>query len=253
MSNTEGSIVISGCKDTIIRIWSIGNISSHVEAEHVLTPSRVIEQHSSRVENIDIISNCGTNEEPLLVTACKDHLIRLFNLITGELVRELHGQNSDINSIKVYEFFDESNKYSCSKKTNSHHNFNSCRGVILSACSAGTVHVWDYSTGEVVRILNCHTDSCTSAVAVPIPCATKCDSNYNNELLVVTGSKDKTVQTWFYGEENGMTVLKHGKGVCVNTVAVYTRENREPIVVTGCDDCTLRCWQLNRSEQNGMI
>ena len=128
-------------------------------------------------------------------------------------------------------------------------------------------------------MFNGHTDSATALTAFDSPDST-------DQIIVVSGSKDKTVRTWLYAEEKSITTLEHlsisllnqnpanssiatavqvttsdketstkkkKKTVKVCAIAVYAEDNQPPIIITGCDDSTLRAWRLKRSNQTGVL
>lgn len=247
ISSTYGPLVLSGGKDHSLRVWKI---EPPPEGQKESKPLKYIVGHSSRILNIDIFEEDG---QPIVITTCRDFLIRLFSLDSTELIRVIEGHTSSILSISLY----RGNSGDANSSV-----------VVVSACVKGNVRVWS-SQGELLRIFSGHTDETTSVTCFPSP-------DDPSGFVVVSGSKDKTLRTWLYAEEKSITLLEHGiinpdgtiagkkdftdksktvrkKLVKVMCVAVYSEDDKRPLIVTGCDDSSLRVWELSRSTQQGVL
>jgi WD40 repeat protein len=68
------------------------------------------------------------------------------------------------------------------------------RPFVVSACIDGAVRVWDMRNGEMLREMPGHEDVIT-AMDVRLV------GGSDEELLIVTGSDDRTVKIWEFGEK----------------------------------------------------
>jgi WD40 repeat protein len=95
------------------------------------TPLRVISGHSSRILNLGIYVE---NEQSIIVTTCKDFIIRFWDLTTGEILKSLSGHTSFINTMYVY----------TSPSSGS--------TLIVTGADKGNLRVWS-TAGEVLRMV----------------------------------------------------------------------------------------------------
>jgi WD40 repeat protein len=130
--------------------------------------------------------------------------------LAGELIRTLKGQGSQINTLASFDTDQNGG------------------AVIASGCSDGNLRLWKHSTGEVLRYFNGHTEE-ISALFI-LDTAAELDG-----LIVVSGSKDKSVRTWLYAKEKSLRVIKHAnqrKNSRINAISVYC-EGDTVVIFTG--------------------
>ena len=129
-----GPVVVSGGKDYSLKVWAlqrpIGEAAVPSSGNVPSTPLRIIEKHGSRVLNIGIFLE---NDQTIIVTTCKDMVIRLIEMDSGELLRTLEGHTSFINTLNVFT--------SASNGTI----------LIVTGTEKGNLRVWS-TTGEVLRL-----------------------------------------------------------------------------------------------------
>lgn len=220
-SSMYGPVIVAGCKDNSLRVWPLEPIR---DGKLESTPIRVIAGHTSRVESCDVYHN---DNDPMIVTTCRDFVIRIFSLTAGELVRNLEGHTSNINSVVVY---------TCRKEG----------AIVASASNVGNIRIWKFSTGELLRVFNGHTDICNYVTAFKSP-----DSA---DTIIISCSNDQTVRTWLYAEEKSLTVLELGKKIRVTNVLAYASEDDEDsLIITATTDGMLKCWKLDKKQNRGEL
>eukprot|EP01032_Pedospumella_encystans_P017121 gene17121-19520_t len=243
----HGTVLISGCKNTTVRVWRhhseeevvklaskasvLGDALKHAvdalagrpSATTVRTaPDLVISGHTSAVHAVAPFSH---QDQPFVVTACKDLDLRIFSLLTGALVKILRGHTSSISSLAV-------------------RTVANARGgaiIVSSSREGANLRVWKYSTGECVRFFKGHTQDINAVAVFPSPDARR------DDLILVTASKDTTVRSWLFAEEKVLKVLDHGSRQKVKVMDVLHREANS-LVVTGVEDGSLRAWRTKRDE-----
>jgi WD40 repeat protein len=164
-------------------------------------------EHPAAVESLAI-----WNDGRLAVTGCSDNILRLWNLDTGELIREFAGHTNPANnylSIESVQFSPDGQ-------------------FILSASVDGTARLWDVNTGETVRIFQ-HGGSVLFAAISP-------DGKY-----VLTGGSDRTARLWDLATGNRVRTLV-GHTDTIYAVA-FSRDGRK--IVTASADSTARIWDTN--------
>ncbi|KAJ1413007.1 WD40-repeat-containing domain protein [Ochromonadaceae sp. CCMP2298] len=221
-----GPVLITGCRNNTVRVWKL-QLSAGAEGLMVpaspfqALPALVIRGHNSAVHSLSAFE---CNDEPLVVTVCKDFDIRVWSLLTGELMKTLKGHKNSISSIAA-------------------NDISTARGgaIIVSSSKVGNMRIWKYSTGELMRVFNGHTDEITTVSCFATPDPTK------DDLIILSGSKDCTARTWLFAEEESLRVLTHGEKIRVNCVDVYDKD-ADPLIITGADDGFLRAWRVRRIE-----
>ena len=175
------AVVISGGKDNTLRLWKL---CSPVEKE-IIRPFRVINDCPSRIVAMAITAVTvtrdppnstisvsdessanrihmnkatdkkaseglmGTNTEhegPMIAVICKNYLhIRVFSILTGQLIRLLSGHNHAINDIVT-----------CfSPRFQSH--------ILVSVSAAGNLRGWNPMSGELLKTFRGHTGGVLAA------------------------------------------------------------------------------------------
>jgi WD40 repeat protein len=218
----DGPMVASGGKDALLCLWRlIGPNTDSGES----TPSLVITGHPSRIHDLAVHCNPGTTT-PLVVSICRDLLIRIWSVDTGELLRTLKGHTNRISSIAL-----------CGPAGET--------PVIVSGSSNGNMRVWSVSTGEMLRVFRGHTEDVMAVNCIESP-------DKEGDVVVVSGSIDRTVRTWLFTEERFLRVLEHGPRVRINAMDILTTE-RNFIIFTGATDGTVRAWRMKYSGKDTLL
>jgi WD40 repeat protein len=103
-----------------------------------------------------------TSDNKYIVSASKDHALRIWDLDTGEAIRTLRGHDGSVNSIAL----------------------TSDDQYIVSCSSDATVRIWDFDTGEIIRILQGHEGSVNSIALT------------SDDQYIVSASSDSTIRIW---------------------------------------------------------
>lgn len=172
----HGPVLISGCKNNTVNVWQL-------ESENPQRSKLTIRGHSSAVQSISVFEH---DEQPMMITACRDKDIKVWSVLTGEIVKVLKGHTSTIASVFAL-------------NAPMRHG-----GVIVVSCSAsGSIRGWKYNTGEVLRIFNGHTDEANVVTAFASPEPGK------DDVIIVSGSRDCTLRSWLLADEKSLRVLPH--------------------------------------------
>ena len=152
-----------------------------------------------------------------IVSGSDDQTLRLWDVATGEEVRQLSGHTDQVTSMA----------------------FSPDGRQIVSGNGDQTLRLWDVATGEEVRQLSGHTGWVTSVAFSP------------DGRQIVSGSDDQTVRLWAAASGEELRQLS-GHTDQVTSVA-FSPDGRQ--IVSGSYDQTLRVWiaaiagLLARSEQ----
>ena len=233
-----GPVLLSGTKTNIVRIWRAK--TPRLNETGSAKPDKVIRgAHTSAVSKIGCFDY---DDQPHLVTICRDLDIRIFSMLSGDHLKTLRGHKNTITDISA-------------------HDISTKRGgaIIVSSSSTGNIRVWKYSTGELMRTFNGHTEEILGVASFQTPEPDK------DDLIIVSGSKDNSVRTWLFAEEKNLKVLGHRtdanrrdssaanpkskvcKPVRVNAIDVYTMDSN-CWIVTGADDGALRLWSITQGD-----
>jgi F-box/WD-40 domain protein MET30 len=118
---------------------------------------------------------------PVLITGSYDRTIRIWNLDTAALVRQLTGHTRAVRCLQ----FDQM--------------------LLFTGAMDGTVRMWNWRAGECLRVLEGHSDG--------VICL-----NYNGYLLA-TGSADSTIAIWNF--RTGKRSVLRGHQEWVNSVVLW--------------------------------
>ena len=212
-SKNDNFLLISGYKDNLVRVWNLLNDKES---------PRLISSHQSKISKLIVFEN--SLAEPIIATACKDCVIRLFDLFSGTQISSFSDNSSQITSIFVAQH-----------KTGP---------VLVSGNVSGTIRLWDCNTGQVVRVFHGHEGACTDVALLPLP--------VSDCLIVFSSSDDCTTRAWFYTEERSMSLLLHDKEVRVNAVASMMNDSKV-IVFTGTETGQVVAWSLSPKYEFGTV
>ncbi|WP_437629950.1 pentapeptide repeat-containing protein [Sorangium sp. So ce854] len=142
----------------------------------------------------------------LLAAGHEDGSVRLWDAVTGQAIRAMHGHLSAAMSVAF-----------------------SPDGLLLASGSSDcTVRLWEVRTGRALRTLEGHTHGVRSVAFSP-----------EGEVLA-SGSSDKTVRLWEVGTGRALRVLK-GHTLGVRSVA-WSPEGE--VLASGSSDKTVRLWRV---------
>ncbi|KIJ43762.1 hypothetical protein M422DRAFT_228982 [Sphaerobolus stellatus SS14] len=145
-----------------------------------------------------------------IVSGSDDGTVRIWNVTTGETLKELKGHEHYVTSVA----------------------FSPDGSFIASGLDDGTVRIWNVTTGETLKELKGHEDYVRSVVFSP------------DGLFIASGSDDRTVRIW--NVETGQT-LKELKGHerWVRSVAFSPDGS---FIASGSHDGTMRIWNVATGE-----
>ncbi|KAE9407507.1 WD40 repeat-like protein [Gymnopus androsaceus JB14] len=124
----DGSKIISGSKDSTVRIWNISN----GQAEHVL-------EHSDTVWTV-AVSFDGSR----VASGSADTTVKIWNIISGQIEHTLEGHFGDVKAVA----------------------FSPDGSLVVSGSKDNTVRIWSIITGKIEHIL--HNAECVfSVVFIP--------------------------------------------------------------------------------------
>jgi len=181
--------------------------------------------HFSSIHSLD---SFDYRKESLVVTCCSDLIIRVFNIESGDLKRSLHGHTERITCVTA-----KKDKNSSDVTDDA---------LIISCTISGCIRIWNYATGEVQRTFNGHILDVFSLVSFSLP-----GSDKSSDLVVISASKDCTIRSWLYAQEQAFSVIKIGDKRKVGCIDYYF-ENNIPYAIVGTNDGYLRCYEITRQQ-----
>ncbi len=201
---------------------------------------RILTGHQSSVRAVAVAAD-GRQ----VVSASDDGTVAVWDLTTGQRLRELRGHRAAVNAVavspggrQVVSGSDDGTVAVWDLATG--RRLRELRGhqaavravavalhgrQVVSGCDDGTVVVWDLTTGRRLRQLRGHPDA-VNAVAVDA-----------GGRYAVSGSRDRTVAVWDLA--TGRVRELRGHQAAVRAVALVLEGQQ---VVSGCDDGTVAVW-----------
>ena len=111
--------------------------------------------HTSYVNDFLLVN------DQILASSSEDRTIRLWNIITGNLINTLTDQSSYVRGLTTVS-----------------------SNIIASACVDKTIKIWNTTNGSLINTLSGHTSAILLAIDM-----------LNNNVLV-SGSQDQTIRFW---------------------------------------------------------
>lgn len=146
----------------------------------------------------------------LVLTGGEDGLLRLWDLSTGELVREMQGHDERIQSIASAQNM----------------------RLALTAGADGTLRIWDYQAGECLNVLGGHTSEVNAVDLTP------------DGRLGLSASNDLTIRLWDIGAGQILRTLS-GHSHFVRGAAFVPGA---PLALSAAWDKTVCLWDLPSGE-----
>jgi WD40 repeat protein len=147
----------------------------------------------------------------LIVSGSDDHMVRVWHVPTGRLVRRLEGHSSAVTAVA----------------------FSPDGTAIASASNDRTVRLWDAHSGRLLRTLQGHVYHVYAVAFDP------------QRRWLATASWDRTIQMWDL--ESGDLVKKlKGHSAAVRSID-FSRDGK--ILASGSDDQTVRLWSVDTGNE----
>ncbi|KAI8382951.1 WD40-repeat-containing domain protein [Blakeslea trispora] len=115
--NKDRSIMLTGSSDATCILWSLPD----------LTPIKKLQGHGHSVLDVCFVNG-------LIVTASRDHTLRVWNPSTGTEICRMTGHTASVNAVEPIE----------------------CRNQIVSASGDSTLKLWDVASGECLKTMEGH-------------------------------------------------------------------------------------------------
>ncbi|QLE49645.1 protein kinase [Nostoc sp. C057] len=190
--------------------------------------------HSSMVHAIAI-----SPDGQLIASGSNDHTIKLWQLSTGKLVRQMgrwsSGHSSMVNSVAFSPISSNFSYQGDSGKSGGVTDLN--RGILASGSWDNTIKLWDVNTGKEIRTLTGHTNWVNSVAFSP------------DGKFLVSGSADCTIKLWQVNTGIEIQTLT-GHSDSVSSIAysprtaTTTNSQDRQLVASGSNDYTVKLWQL---------
>ncbi len=198
----DGQFLLTASWDGTIRRWDLNSKKEEVDRYSI---------PDARVNMIDVLPN-GSH----FVSASDDTIIRLWDIESGEVLREFLGHEAPVNGISV-----------------------SPDGALLVSAAGSfggddpTIRLWDVESGEQLQTFEGHTWLTNYAEISP-----------NNDFVIST-SWDKTVRMWDVesGEE-----IKQFIGHSNFTWGIAISADSQTLITTA-SDATVRIWDIVSGEE----
>ncbi|KAG0061833.1 hypothetical protein BGZ90_003360 [Linnemannia elongata] len=229
----DGYKVISGSRDTTIKIWDIRSgecvrtYSGHTASVLCLQydDTRIVSGSSDTsilvwdLETGQIIQRLDGHvdsvlsvrfEKDIVVSCSKDRTVKIWKISSGQLLKTLRGHRAAVNAVQF------------SPESAAPSPFRGNPRLVVSASGDKTIKVWSFETGECLRTLEGH--------ARGIACI-QFEGN-----VVVSGSSDQSIKIWDLST-----------GACINTLAgheglVRTLQFAGGRIISGSYDETIKVW-----------
>ncbi|KAG9063807.1 hypothetical protein KI688_003919 [Linnemannia hyalina] len=229
----DGYKVISGSRDTTIKIWDIRSgecvrtYSGHTASVLCLQydDTRIVSGSSDTsilvwdLETGQILQRLNGHidsvlsvrfEKDIVVSCSKDRSVKIWKISSGQLLRTLRGHRAAVNAVQF------------SPESAAPSPFRGNPRLVVSASGDKTIKVWSFETGECLRTLEGH--------ARGIACI-QFEGN-----VVVSGSSDQSIKIWDLST-----------GACINTLAgheglVRTLQFAGGRIISGSYDETIKIW-----------
>ncbi len=194
---------------------------------------QTLKGHSSMVHAIAI-----SPDGQFLASGSNDKTIKLWQLSTGKLVRQLgrwfSGHSSMVHSLAFSPISLNASYQGESGKSATPADLNS--GILASGSWDNTIKLWDFNTGKEIRTLIGHTNWVNSVAFSP------------DGKLLVSGSADCTIKLWqVHTGIEIQTLTGHSdpvSSVAYSPRTATTTKNQErQLVASGSNDYTIKLWQ----------
>lgn len=206
----DGQTLVSSSDYTNVKVWNLGKGCTGTACS---TPTRTLPMYSPWIYSIAI------SPDSQVVAGGSWQDIKLWNLNTGELRREISGHFGAVYAVAI-----------------------AANGQTLaSGGSDDKIKIWNLSSGKLLHSLSGHSDSVRSLAITP------------NGQTLVSGSSDKTIKMWNLGSgctgETCITPTKtlSGHKEFVSTLMISPDGKT---LVSGSADKSIKIWNLQTGKRN---
>ncbi|KAG0374437.1 hypothetical protein BGX24_010402 [Mortierella sp. AD032] len=229
----DGYKVISGSRDTTIKIWDIRSgdcirtYSGHTASVLCLQydETRIVSGSSDTsilvwdLESGQILQRLDGHvdsvlsvrfEKDIVVSCSKDRSVKIWKISTGQLLRTLRGHRAAVNAVQF------------SPESAAPSPFPGSPRLVVSASGDKTIKVWSFETGKCLQTLEDH--------ARGIACI-QFEGN-----VVVSGSSDQTIRIWDLSTGKCVQILTGHEGL------VRTLQFAGGRIISGSYDETIKVW-----------
>jgi WD40 repeat protein len=193
----DGKWLLTGCDDGAARLWDL-------KAGQAASETRRYSGHTQYCYGVAF----SPDMKYVASGGSQDRTVRVYNFATGNLVREISGQNHAVNCVA----FSPDGKY-------------------VFSCGDNAAHVWEVATGKEYKRFQVSATEYVNAMAL---------SPDGRRLL--TGHDDKTVRLWDVASGKQIHSFTGHTGTVI--AVAFSADGRRAI--SGGNDNTVRLWGLPR-------
>ena len=197
--SADGTIIISGSEDNSVKIWEAEMTPASSGRQAVCR--HTLHGHEAAVWDVAIHPN-----NQLIATASADHIVRLWDARSGQLIQELKGHTDWVTAVS----------------------FSTDGTLLASGSKDNSTRLWQVDTGHCKAVLQGH-DSWVRDVAF-----------HPHKQQLATCSADKTIRLWNVDSYQSEQVLT-GHGGLVESISFSPDGDH---LISGSADQTIRLWQL---------
>lgn len=234
--SSDGQFIFSGSDDKTLRIWDVASGEC----------LKILVGHSNSIRSIDSMHSWKG-----VVSAGDDQNVKIWDVVSGECIKTFQGYTNQINSVvyspdrqkvlsagedqlvRLWDISTQQVIHTFEGHTSRIWSvaFSSDGQTLASGSDDRTIRVWDALSGRCLHILHGHTSQIWSVDFSPS----------GNELI--SAGNDQTLRVWDTHTGVVKAVLSHD---CQVLVTCYSPDCA--VVAAGCDDNTIKLWNVVEGE-----